>query len=208
MKATTLFALPVLLVPALAPALLPEGASAPPAAASPAPLPGPEPYKIDGGHSWVLFQVDHLGIGKAWGSFAGIEGSFQLAPDGHHEDSRVELQIDAASVHTNNKKRDDHLRGPDFFNAKEFPSIRFRSSEVEGSDGEYRVTGTLELLGKEREVTATMRRVGEGKDPWGNQRIGFEGGFTIDRTAFGMDYMKDGLGAEVAITLAFEGILQ
>lgn len=85
--------------------------------------------------------------------------------------------------------------------------MTFTSTKVTGDADAFEVTGTLELLGKKKEVTVAMSKVGEGDDPWGNYRAGFEGSLTIDRTDFGMDYMKDGgLGKEVVVTLAFEGI--
>ncbi|MBL7008408.1 MAG: YceI family protein [Planctomycetes bacterium] len=201
MKHTTYLALPALL---LAPWFL---GSAAPAETAAAPAPAPAAFQIDPTHSWVLFKVNHLGIGTAWGTFAQFSGSFSLDAEDVAASS-VKLSIEAASVNTNNKKRDDHLKGPDFFNSKEFPSIGFSSTKVEGGDGHYTVTGTLELLGKKQQVRVAVDQVGEGNDPWGNYRAGFEGSFTLDRTAFGMDFMKEGLGAEVTVTLAFEGVRQ
>lgn len=204
MKYTLLLALPALLA---APVFLSDGsaATAAPSTLTPAPL-KPVSFKLDTTHSWILFKVNHLGLGTAWGSFNKFDGSFALDAEKMGESS-VSLTIDAASVDTNNKKRDDHLKGPDFFNAKEFPSMTFTSTKVTGDADAFEVTGTLELLGKKKEVTVAMSKVGEGDDPWGNYRAGFEGSLTIDRTDFGMDYMKDGgLGKEVVVTLAFEGI--
>lgn len=201
MKTTTTFALPVLLLAAaaswsgLVPAAEDETRSAAPA---------PAAYQIDPSHSWVLFKVGHLGIGTAWGSFADFSGSFEFDAE-QLGSSSVALELNAASVTTNNKKRDDHLRGPDFFNAKEYPTVSFRSTAVAGKADGFQVEGVLELLGKEQPVSAELRLVGEGKDPWGNYRAGFEGSFVIDRTAFGMDYMTEGIGTEVTVTLAFEG---
>ncbi|MHC4824586.1 MAG: YceI family protein [Planctomycetota bacterium] len=203
MKYTLLLALPALLA---VPFLTTDGtlttlpvvgtASAPDQAAT---------FQVDSSHSWILFKVNHLGLGTAWGSFNKFEGSFVLDAE-EAAGSSVSLTLDAGSVDTKNKKRNDHLKGPDFFNAKEFPEVTFTSTKV-AMDGEsFKVTGLLSLLGKEKEITATMDKVGEGEDPWGNYRAGFEGTFTIDRHDFGMDYMKDGLGAEVVVTLAFEGV--
>ena len=164
----------------------------------------PAAFKLDTSHSWILFKVNHLGLGTAWGSFGKFDGSFSLDAEKAGESS-VSMTIDATSVSTNNKKRDDHLKGPDFFNAREFPTIKFTSTKVEGDGNDFSITGTLELLGKKKEVVVKMNKVGEGNDPWGNYRAGFEGSFKINRTDFGMDYMKEGLGAEVTVTLAFEG---
>ena len=204
MKYTLLLALPALIA---APILLSDGStsSVTPATlvASPA---KPATFQIDTSHSWILFKVNHLGLGTAWGSFNKFEGSFVLDAIKTANNS-ISLTIDASSVDTNNKKRDDHLKGPDFFNAKEFPTMTFTSSKVTGEGDAFEVTGTFEMLGKKKEITVAMSKVGEGDDPWGNYRAGFEGSFTIDRTEFGMDYMKEGgLGREVMVTLAFEGV--
>lgn len=168
-----------------------------------APAAAPAAFKIDPAHSWILFKVNHLGIGTAWGSFVRFGGSFQLDPDAPAASS-VEVTIEADSVSTNNAKRDEHLRSQDFFNVREFSEIRFRSTRVAADGDGFAVTGTLELLGQEHEVTAHVTKVGEGQDPWGNQRAGFEGRLVVDRTAFGMDFMKDGLGTQVEVLLAIE----
>ena len=204
MKYSLLLALPALLA---APFLLSDGSAASAAAPSTSSTAlKPAAFKMDATHSWILFKVNHLGLGTAWGSFNSFDGSFMLDSE-NVSDNSVSLTIDAGSVDTNNKKRDDHLKGPDFFNAKEFPSISFTSSKVTGKGDDFQVTGTLTVLGKEKEITADMKMVGEGEDPWGNYRAGFEGSFTLDRTDFGMDFMKDGgLGTEVSVTLAFEGV--
>ena len=204
MKYSLLLALPALLA---APFLLSDGTAASAAAPSTSSTAlKPAAFKMDATHSWILFKVNHLGLGTAWGSFNKFDGSFMLDSE-NVSDNSVSLTIDAGSVDTNNKKRDDHLKGPDFFNAKEFPSISFTSSKVTGKGDDFQVTGTLTVLGKEKEITADMKMVGEGEDPWGNYRAGFEGSFTLDRTDFGMDFMKDGgLGTEVSVTLAFEGV--
>ena len=204
MKYSLLLALPALLA---APFLLSDGTAASAAAPSTSSTAlKPAAFKMDATHSWILFKVNHLGLGTAWGSFNSFDGSFMLDSE-NVSDNSVSLTIDAGSVDTNNKKRDDHLKGPDFFNAKEFPSISFTSSKVTGKGDDFQVTGTLTVLGKEKEITADMKMVGEGEDPWGNYRAGFEGSFTLDRTDFGMDFMKDGgLGTEVSVTLAFEGV--
>lgn len=205
MKNTLFLVLPALLA---APFLTFDGSagSTTPSPAVAAPLEAGT-FAIDGSHSWILFKTNHLGLGTAWGSFNKFEGSFVLDSE-NAEASSVAMKIDASSVDTKNKKRDDQMKGPDFFNAKEFPSITFTSSKVSGGGETFQVTGNLEMLGKKKEVTVTMTKVGEGDDPWGNYRAGFEGTFSIDRTEFGMDYMKDGIGSEVTLILAFEGLRQ
>ncbi|PCJ54797.1 MAG: hypothetical protein COA70_03650 [Planctomycetota bacterium] len=204
MKYTLLLALPALIAAPLLMNNASTGATAP--AIAPSSALKPATFQIDTSHSWILFKVNHLGIGTAWGSFNKFEGSFMLDSEDAANNS-VSLTIDPSSVDTNDKKRDDHMKGPDFFNAKEFPTVTFNSTKVSGDGDTFKVTGTLAMLGKEKEIVVTMSKVGEGEDPWGNYRAGFEGSFIIDRTEFGMDYLKEGgLGKQVTMTLAFEGV--
>ncbi|RMH05583.1 MAG: hypothetical protein D6702_00035 [Planctomycetota bacterium] len=196
----------LLLLPlAAAPVLLAGAGTAAPRPAAGPPTAAPVTFRIDPVHSWILFRTRHLGIGTAWGSFRSFSGDFRLDPDDPAAAS-VRIEIEAESVTTGNARRDDHLRGPDFFNVREFPTIRFRSTAVEGGPDEFLVRGQLELLGRKKEIEVAMHKVGEGKDPWGGYRAGFDGEFRLNRTDFGMDFMKEGLGPEVTVVLAFEGV--
>lgn len=159
-------------------------------------------YEIDPDHTFVVFEVNHLGIGKAYGMFRKTTGSYD--PDA----GNLKVVIDVNSLYTANKKRDDHLRGPDFFNAKQFPRITFESTKVKKKGDGVEITGNLTIKGKTKKVTFPMEKVGEGKDPWGNHRTGYEGSLTVDRMDFGVDYMPDGLSKEVTLNLAVEGIKQ
>lgn len=159
-------------------------------------------YEIDPDHTFVVFKVNHLGIGTAYGMFRKTTGSYD--PDA----GELNVTIDANSIYTGNKKRDDHLRGPDFFNAKQFPNITFASKKVEKKGGQVVITGDLTIKGKTKSVQIPMKKVGEGKDPWGNFRTGYEGSVTIDRMDYGVDYMPDGLSKEITLNLAVEGIRQ
>lgn len=197
----------------LAPALLLAGLAASALTTSEAPQPEPAPiaaagnYKVDAGHSFVMFRVMHLGIGAAYGQFRDIQGDLVYDAD-QPENSSISITIDAASIDTNNADRDKHLRGSDFFSVKEFPEITFKSTKIEAAgEGAYKITGMLKMHGVEKEVTAKGKLLGAGKDPWGNTRVGLEAEFKIDRMAFGVDYMPDGLGKEVMATIAIEGIL-
>ena len=164
-------------------------------------------YKIDPAHSTVLFTVSHLGYSDLTGRFDKFEGSFQLNAKGN---SQVVFSVDTASVDTNHAKRDTHLRGPDFFNAKQFPQIRFVSSKVDydASGLPVKVTGKLNLHGVSKAVTFTVKAVGAGKDPWGGYRAGYNAHAVIKRSEFGMNYMPGGIGNKVTITLNIEAIRQ
>lgn len=164
-------------------------------------------YQVDGAHSFVTFRVKHMGIGYAYGRFNDLSGTF-LFDSNSAVGLTFDMKIKADSVDTGNAKRDQHLKGPDFFNVKEYPTISFKSKEVRryGEKG-YDVSGDLELHGVVRPVTMRLDLVGSGKDPWGGYRSGFEGSFVIRRSEFGMKFGLDGgLSDEVQITVAFEGI--
>lgn len=164
-------------------------------------------YKIDPEHSFVLFSISHLGISMSAGRFNDFEGDVSL---GSGKNSKVEVLVKTASVDTGNKKRDKHLRGPDFLDTKQFPTMRFVSRKIEYSaDGEpVRLTGELSLHGKTNTVSFTVTPIGAGKDPWGGYRAGYQANVTIKRSDFGMKYMLGGVGDKIDITLNIEAIKQ
>jgi polyisoprenoid-binding protein YceI len=107
------------------------------------------------------------------------------------------------------KKRDTHLKSPDFFNAGEYPLVSFKSKSVKKlSENTYAVSRDLALLGKTRPITVEVHATGAGKDPWGNFRRGFVTSFSIKRSDFGMDFMMGGVSDEVHLTVSVEGIRQ
>lgn len=167
-----------------------------------------ESFKIDTGHSFINFAVDHLGISKAFGRFNEFEGSIEKGKDGNP--LSINVKINAASIDTNDERRDKHLRNADFFNANQFDSIVFVSKKVTQSGDNYTVNGELTMLGMTKPVTFNLKKTGEGKDPWGNQRIGLLGSATIKRSDFNMKYGLDNgvLGDEVEITVSMEGVLK
>ena len=121
------------------------------------------------------------------------------------------MEIAAASVDSNDTKRDQHLAGPDFFSAKEFETISFESKSVavkrKATDEDalqLEVTGMLDMLGKKREVTAVVDLVGSGPGMRGGELIGFHTVFEINRSEWGMDYMNGPLSDEVEIILSLE----
>ncbi|MDX1682203.1 MAG: YceI family protein [Phycisphaeraceae bacterium] len=169
-----------------------------------------ETYQTDNTHSSVVFGIDHLNISTFYGRFNQLSGDFEYDADAD-KPTAFNMTVDAESVDTNHKKRDNHLRGPDFFNAKQHPEITFESTEIslkEDTDNVYEVTGNLTMLGETKAVTAEITMTGAGEDPWGGYRRGFTARFTIDRTAFGMNYGTKMLGEEVELTVAVEGVRQ
>ena len=164
-------------------------------------------YKIDPGHTNVMFSVSHLGFSNLVGRFNKMEGDISLNPKGK---SKVEVSINTASVDSNHGKRDAHLRGPDFFNVKQYPVMKFVSDKVSynGKGEPVKVSGKLSLHGKTKSVTLAVTPIGAGKDPWGGYRIGYDATTTIKRSDFGMNYMQGGIGDDIQITLNIEAIKQ
>ncbi|QDU68702.1 YceI family protein [Engelhardtia mirabilis] len=164
-------------------------------------------YDIDAGHSSIHFDVEHLGLSRAWGRFNEFEGSFTSGEKA--ADMSVELTVKTATVDTNNPKRDEHLRSADFFNAAQFPEMKFVSTAVKKKrDGQWDLEGNLTMLGTTAKVAAELTMVGSGEDPWGGTRAGYTATFTVDRTDFGMDAYEGTLGNEVNVRVDLEGVLR
>ncbi len=162
-------------------------------------------YKVDGTHSSVIFRVKHMNLAPFYGRFNEISGTFDFDPEDASK-LAIDVEIKAESVDTNASRRDDHLKGPDFFNAKEFPTISFKSRKAsKDGDGRYQVTGDLTLHGVTRPVTLSVEHTGSGKNRRGAGVEGFEVTGTVKRSEFGMSYMLDGLGDEVRLMAGIEG---
>jgi len=160
-------------------------------------------WVVDQGHSSVVFRVKHANIANFYGVFKSIEGKITLDPAAPASGS-VWLSIPVDSVDSRDAKRDEHLRGPDFFNSKENPAIEFRSNKIVAKGEALEVTGDLELAGKKKSVTMTVQKTGEG-DFYG-PRVGYEATFQIKRSEFGMDYgiAKNALGDTVDLMVGLE----
>lgn len=164
-------------------------------------------FDVDKAHAYVNFEVDHLGIAPNWGRFNDIGGNFSY-DSANPTAATFNIVIVTASIDTANQKRDDHLRGPDFFNAKQFPEITFKSTKIEKKGDMLHVHGDLTILGAKTSVVFAMKETGSGTDPWGNDRVGFTGTTTIKRSDYAMDYglAKGTIGDEVKIHVAIEGV--
>jgi polyisoprenoid-binding protein YceI len=157
-------------------------------------------YTIDGAHAFASFRVNHLGMGESQGMFLKVEGSID-------DKKSIHVKIDADSIFTGNKKRDDHLKGADFLNAKQFPTLTFKSESLKAKgEKQYAVTGTLTLRGVSKKITINATRIGGGKDPWGKERVGYVSEFTIDRMDYGIAYSPDGIGKDVTFRIAIEAV--
>ena len=145
-------------------------------------------YAIDPSHSRIGFVARHAMVTKVRGSFNEFEGSGYFDAD-DPGNSRLELTIDAASIDTRNPDRDAHLRSNDFFAMEQYPQITFVSTAVQQVDAEnYRVTGDLTMRGVTRPVTLDLEFTGTSVDPYGNQRIGFEGRTVVNRKDWGINW--------------------
>jgi polyisoprenoid-binding protein YceI len=142
-------------------------------------------WQIDKAHSDIHFTVRHMVITKVRGRFLKWDGTLTLDEQDWSK-SRVEVAIDAASISTNDEKRDAHLRSADFLDAEKFPKLTFKSTKVETGKGDKLfVTGDLTIRDVTKAVTLEVEKLGKAKDPWGNNKIAFNGKVAIQREEFG-----------------------
>ena len=168
-------------------------------------------FNIDKTHSEAFFQVRHL-ITRVRGRFTEFEGAVELDRDTPNNSS-VSLTIQAASVDTGEPDRDTHLRSADFFDVEKFPTLTFKSTGISiKSDEEYDVSGDLTIHGVTRQITLPVSFNGFAKDPWGNERAGFESEIRINRKDYDLAWnavLETGglmVGDEVRISLALQAI--
>ncbi|MCH7752171.1 MAG: YceI family protein [Planctomycetes bacterium] len=170
-----------------------------------------ETYVIDGAHTSIIFGVSHFGYSYTYGRFNKVSGGYVLDRE-NPAASQFQLTISAASLDTNNPKRDQHLKSPDFFNVKQFPVISFQSTTIAIEQSKkgpiYNVTGDLTIHGVTRQVTLPLQKLGEGNGPGGKFRTGFHCETSLNRSEFGMTHMIPKVGNEIALTISFEGIRQ
>ncbi|MFP5337438.1 MAG: YceI family protein, partial [Gammaproteobacteria bacterium] len=133
----------------------------------------------DGQHAFVNFKISHLGYSWLWGTFNDFDGDFSFDA-AKPEESKVNVTLKTASVDTNHAERDKHLRSDDFLNVAKHPTATFESTSVKSTgEGTADITGNLTLNGVTKPVVIAARFIGEGKDPWGGYRAGFEGSTTL-----------------------------
>ena len=177
----------------------------------------PVEYRIDPDHLSIGFLVDHIGYAAVLGMFRKAEGSFRFDEQtGVMTDLRV--VVDTASVFSNHKKRDDHLRAADFLNSREFPQMIFTAAEARPmADRRYEVRGQLELLGQNRPLSleATWNKSAEypfGGGVFGGKPyvMGVSARGSFKRSDYGMNYAVDNgwVGDEVRLIIEFEAIRQ
>lgn len=144
-------------------------------------------YTIDKGHSEVSFQVRHL-VTNVRGRFNDFAGTVNLDP-ANLANSTVEFTIQATSIDTGVADRDNHLRSADFFDVETFPTLRFTSTKVEkAGDDRYRVHGDITIRDVTKAIVLDAEYGGQGKDPWGNQRVAFSASTSLSRGEFGLKW--------------------
>ena len=162
-------------------------------------------YGIDPVHSTVLFKVKHANTSYAFGRFDNVSGTFTLLPD-NMERSMINITVDAASIDTNEKKRDAHLKSNAFFDVEQFPDATFVSRSIKKSgDTKYTAEGNLEIHGVRKPLTIELEETGAIDHEKMGVLAGFFGQFTVKRSDFGMQFMPDMLGDEVQVTVSIEG---
>lgn len=145
-------------------------------------------YTIDPAHSTIGFVARHAMVTNVKGKFNDFEGTLHL--DGADPTrSTASLDIKMDSIDTGSADRDGHLKSADFFKTDEFPTMTFRSTKAEALGGDdYRITGDLQILGTTKEISIDLEFNGAAKDPFGNERVGFEGKSEILRSDWGISW--------------------
>lgn len=165
-------------------------------------------YAIDPSHSRLGFMARHAMVTKVRGSFTDMEGTGTFDAD-QPTNSQFAVTIQASSIDTSNADRDEHLRGNDFFDMANFPTINFNTTEVApAGEGEYSVTGDLTIKGVTKPITFPLEVVGPETDPFGNVRIGLEGSTVVNRKDWDLNWnaplASGGLLVSEKITLEFD----
>ena len=154
-----------------------------------------ENWKIDPAHTAVEFKIKHLMISWVKGTFTDVQGAV-VFDEAEPEKAAVNVQIATASVDTGNKKRDDHLKSPDFFDAAKYPKIRFTSIGVKAKGSQFTVKGNLTMHGKTKLVSIPFK-VAKGKNGAGVDVTTYKGKLTLDRNEFGIG--TDSIAAKISL---------
>ncbi|MBB3182824.1 polyisoprenoid-binding protein YceI [Halomonas fontilapidosi] len=163
----------------------------------------------DGQHAFVQFKVSHLGYSYILGSLEDFSGSFSYDPD-NLEASSVNIDVEVASLNSNHAERDKHIKSDDFLDVAQYPTATFTSSDFSPTGDDAGVlTGELTMHGETNEIEMQVTLVGEGEDPWGGYRAGFEGSTLLTLADYGID-MSDfpEVMHDVELYVTFEGVRQ
>lgn len=163
-------------------------------------------YTIDPTHTYPNFTINHLGFSNVHGRFGKTEGTLTI--DQEKGMGSVSVTVDTASVDTGFKKRDDHLRSPDFFNVNEFPTMTYKSTKVTfNGKSAATVSGDLTLMGVTKPVTLAVDHIHCGPHPMSKKQVcGFNATAKLLRSDFGIKYALPGVGDEVNLELSLEAV--
>jgi polyisoprenoid-binding protein YceI len=164
-----------------------------------------ENLKVDSAHSFLVFQIKHLDVSYTWGRINNPTGTVNI-DDNNLGGSSISIAAKAENIDTGIKGRDDHLKRADFFDAKQYPDLTFKSTSIKkAGDKSYEVTGDLAFHGQSKSITVTLNKTGEGDKgaPFG-YRAGYETSVTIKRSDWGMTGMVGPVGDEVKLHVSLE----
>ena len=167
-------------------------------------------YVIDkqGQHAFVNFKISHLGYSWLWGTFKDFDGTFSFDA-AKPEASKVSVTLKTASLDSNHAERDKHLRSEDFLNVSKHPTATFESTSVKSTgEGTADITGNLTLNGVTKPVVIAAKFLGEGDDPWGGYRAGFEGSTTLKLKDFDIKMDLGPASQTVDLIISVEGVRQ
>lgn len=172
-----------------------------------------ETWKMDASHSSVRFSVDYLVLTEVEGRFASVEGT--AVTDQYGQLKNLSAKIDAASINTDNSKRDEHLRSDDFFAVEKNPNITFVMKKIEETGAnKFAITGDLTMRGVTNSVKLDASFKGYTKDAWGNERMGWTAEGKVNRYDYGLEWNKTVesgallVGKEVSIKINAQFIKQ
>lgn len=166
-------------------------------------------YKIDkqGQHAFVNFRIQHLGYSWLYGTFRDFDGTFTFDEKNPAAD-KVSVTINTTSVDTNHAERDKHLRSAEFLNVSKFPQATFVSTGVKKDGEDLDIAGNLTLNGVTKPVTLEAKLIGQGNDPWGGVRAGFEAETKIKLKDFNITTDLGPASQEVDLIISVEGVRQ
>ena len=144
-------------------------------------------YTLDVSHSRLGFVARHAMVTKVRGQFGAFTGTARI-DEANPAASKVDLSIDVTSIETGSGDRDGHLKSADFFDAEQFPTITFTSTDVKRDGSDWTITGDLTIKDATLPVTIEFEHTGSARDPFGNLRVGFEGETTINRKDWGLTW--------------------
>src|SRR5690349_8877004 len=176
-------------------------------------IPTPGTFVLDAAHSEVAAVARHLVVSKVRGTFADVTGTIIIAEDPLR--SSVTASIPAATINTNNKDRDGHLRSPDFLDVENYPTLEFKSTGVVSHSGtDFVLRGDLTIRGVTRQVDLKVEYDGVAKSPWGQEVVAFSATTEFDREEFGMTWnqaLETGgvvVSKKIAVHISAEAIRQ